>query len=140
MLQVFSANEEVELERYLKRTSDIYFGLSPNAVRKLAYEYAVFLKKVIPAKWSDRLIAGKDWFTGFLKRHPSLSVCCSQTTTVARAISFNQHNVNFFFENLSKVMDRYKFSPGYFWNMGNNFHISKMPRQFIVFNQLIIFR
>ena len=67
MLQVFSANEEVELEKYLQRASDIYFGLSPNEVRKLAYEYAVFMKKGIPVQWSERLIAGKDhsYFDGY---------------------------------------------------------------------------
>ncbi|KAJ8931850.1 hypothetical protein NQ314_015192 [Rhamnusium bicolor] len=43
---VFSTSEEAELSDYLKRASDVYFGLSPREVRKFAYQYGVYLKKV----------------------------------------------------------------------------------------------
>lgn len=46
--QIFNDIEEVKLEKYLMKCSDIYFGLSPKEIRKLAYQYAVAVKAKIP--------------------------------------------------------------------------------------------
>lgn len=43
--RVFSDDEEIMLEDYLKQASDIYYGLSPKEVRQLAYSYGTALKK-----------------------------------------------------------------------------------------------
>lgn len=37
---IFSNQEEMELDRYLLAACDIYYGLTPSAVRELAYQYA----------------------------------------------------------------------------------------------------
>lgn len=43
--QIFTDQEELALEDYLKRAADIYYGLTPYETRKLAYEYAKKITK-----------------------------------------------------------------------------------------------
>lgn len=57
--QVFTDEEEMEISRYLKESSDIYFGLTPRDVRRLAFDYAKAIKKDVPKQWVDSEIAGK---------------------------------------------------------------------------------
>ncbi|CAH2101772.1 unnamed protein product [Euphydryas editha] len=38
--QIFSDEEELALESYLKKAADIYYGLTPYETRKFAYEFA----------------------------------------------------------------------------------------------------
>lgn len=115
---MFTVEQESQLVKYLARASDIYFGLTPFEVRKLAKQYAVKLNLKIPNNWEANDCAGRDWFTGFLKRHPTLSIRTPQATSLARATSFNPHNVKMFFDNLSNVIERFNLSPTDIWNMG----------------------
>lgn len=115
--QIFSPEEESELEKYLKKASDIYFGLNPREVRVLAYQYAQSLKKKIPPTWEITHMAGPDWFTGFLKRHNELSIRTPQPTSLSRATSFNETNVRTFFKNLSDLYERYHFGANDIYNM-----------------------
>ena len=70
--------------------------------------YAVACSKKIPHSWTEFQTAGCDLFSGFLKRHPKLSIR-SQATSLARCTSFNQHNVDLFFDNdISNVLTRLK--------------------------------
>ncbi|CAM4572986.1 unnamed protein product [Leuciscus chuanchicus] len=62
-------------------------------------------------------MAGKDWLTSFLRRTTSLSIRCPQATSIQRATSFNKSNVNSFFQNVQKVLDRHKFKAKDIWNM-----------------------
>jgi len=65
--RVFTNNEESNLRDYLIECSAVYFGLSPSAVRQLAYELAIKNGKTFPEKWHNSRMAGKEWLTGFLK-------------------------------------------------------------------------
>ena len=61
--------------RGLLKASDIYIGLSSREVRRFAS------KRNFPPTWAKCEMAGADWFTGFLKRHPSLSKRKPQATS-----------------------------------------------------------
>jgi len=62
-------------------------------------------------------MAGADWFAGFLKRNPKITVRSPESTSIARATSFNRHNVESFFTKLAEVVDRHKLQAGDIWNM-----------------------
>lgn len=106
--QIFSDDEENKLAVYLKTAADIYYGLTPYETRKFAFEYAKKNNKTMPESWKTKLMAGEDWLGNFLKRHPSLSIRSPQATSLPRATSFNQKNVNNFFDNLKS---------GHIWNV-----------------------
>lgn len=115
--QVFKDSQETELESYIQKAADCYFGLAPRDVRKLAFQAANHLNIKIPDNWRREQIAGKDWFNSFLKRHPSLSIRTPQPTSLSRASSFNQVNVKLFFDNLEKLMLEQNFEPRFIYNV-----------------------
>lgn len=91
--------------------------MSCREVRKLAFQYGTALKISLPQNWHDTKLAGVDWLKGFLKRHTALSLRKPEPTSIARASSFNKTNVNAFFDNLQKVLDRLRVGPSDIWNM-----------------------
>lgn len=115
--QVFSTEEEVMLVAYLLKASNLYYGLCPKEVRKLAYDFAIKLERKIPENWTEAKIAGVEWFTGFLKRHKNISLRTPEATSLGRATSFNRHNADTFFNNLEEVMNRHHFEPQDIWNI-----------------------
>ena len=76
-----------------------------------------FCSKKIPHSWTEFQTAGYDWFSRFLKGHPKLSIRSPQATSLAMCTSFNQHNVNLFFDNLSNVLTRLKVTASDIWNL-----------------------
>ena len=95
---VFNNKQENELKSYSIKCSKIMYGLSPLEIRKLAYQCANKFGLKYPSIWSQNQRAGKDWFTGFRKRHPTLSIREPEPTSLARGTSFNKKNVSLFFE------------------------------------------
>lgn len=114
---VFTAEQENLLVNYLQKAAAMYFGLCTKEVRKLAYEYAKKLGNKIPNSWSDNEQAGVDWLNGFLKRNPGLTLRTPEATSLSRATSFNRHNVNQFFDNLYRVVERDSFTAAQIWNV-----------------------
>lgn len=92
-----------------------FFGLSPHEVMKMACQLAQKNGKVHRfSKISGK--AGWEWFQGFLKRDPRLSVRKPEQTSKARAMGFNKPVVTHFFRMLGEVLDKYKFTPDRIWN------------------------
>ncbi|XP_041845662.1 uncharacterized protein LOC121642781 [Melanotaenia boesemani] len=115
--RVFSTEQEILLKKYLMEAADLYYGLCPKEVRRFAYELAKAYNCHYPETWAEKGMAGADWFTAFLKRHPTLSIRSPQPTSLSRATSFNKCNVNKFFDNLSAVLTKHKLDAQAIWNM-----------------------
>ena len=82
-----------------------------------AYQLAVSFNIHHPKTWDEKLMAGPDWFTNFLKRHPRLSIRCPQATSLSRATSFNRTNVERFFGRLGEAIEKNSFDGSDIWNM-----------------------
>ncbi|XP_033760572.1 uncharacterized protein LOC117342503 [Pecten maximus] len=115
--QVFSDGDETALVVYLKHASTIYFGLCPREVRLLAYECGKQFNIKMPASWSEKEIAGADWFSSFLKRHSELSLRTPEATSIARATAFNKTNVSEYLTKLTEVTERHIFEACDIWNV-----------------------
>lgn len=108
--------QEDELVKYLLRSSAMYFGLTNEENRALAYEYAIKLEVRMPASWRRKAMADEEWLNEFMRRHPNLAL--PKSPTLAGMTSFNRHNVRLFFDNLCRVWDRTPMGPDRIWNMG----------------------
>ncbi|CAI9721827.1 Hypothetical predicted protein [Octopus vulgaris] len=115
--QVLTDEFENHLEAYVLAAAEIYYGLAPKDVRKLAFQMAKAHGCNIPPTWHETEMAGEDWFSGYLQRHKNLSIRSPQATSLARAASFNKTNVAMFFNQLAEVMLRDKFDPFNIYNM-----------------------
>lgn len=115
--KVFTDDQEKELCQYLIRSADIYFGLSAKEVRKLAFEITIKYNIAKPSNWDKNKMAGIEWFRSFMHRNPELSIRTAQATSLSRATSFNRTNVNHFYDNLEKVMDRSHFEAKDIYNV-----------------------
>ncbi|XP_065671420.1 uncharacterized protein LOC136089375 [Hydra vulgaris] len=123
-MKIFSVSEEHELVQYCLVSAKMGYGLSPIKLRALTFEYALKLEKKLPhsrlgsAKpWETNKHAGVDWFRAFLKRHPELVIRKPEATSIGRMSAFNKHNVEIFYNNLRKVLIKYKFSLNDIWNV-----------------------
>ena len=115
--KVFSDTEEKELADYVIVASKHHHALTTKCTRTLAYDYAVKNKIAYPQSWDVKCMAGKDWMTGFLKRQTNVSIRSPEATSIGRATSFNKTNVGKLFDNLTNVMNRYKFPPQSIYNV-----------------------
>ena len=115
--QVYSAEEELTLEDYLIRSSEIYHGLTPTNFWHLAFQMAELNGKPMPAKWSEEKLAGSEWLTGFLKRHPRLSIRSPEATSLARTTAFNRYTVGNFFNLLEQLIKSKNFAGSHIFNL-----------------------
>ncbi|XP_023312650.1 uncharacterized protein LOC111692771 [Anoplophora glabripennis] len=102
---------------YIIKAAEMYNGCSPKDIRKLAYELAKKYELRRPPQWDENGLAGEDWFSSFMKRNRQLSISCAQPTSLSRATSFNLTNVNIFFDNLAKILDREHFEAKDIYNV-----------------------
>ena len=129
---VFNISQELLLVKYLLKASALYYGLSTNEVKSLAYEYAAKLGSKIPNSWVAAKKAGSDWLSGFMKRHPNLTLRTPESASLSRATSFNRRNVNAFYDKYESVLQSDGFTSDKIWNVDENVCTTvQQPRKII---------
>ena len=94
----------------------MFYGLSTNKCRRLAFEFAIQNNITILDNWEKKKIAGIDWFLSFKFKY-GLYVQKPEATSLARATAFNRHIVGKFFDQLRNLYDRYKFEMHDIYNL-----------------------
>ncbi|KAI5708742.1 hypothetical protein M8J76_002311 [Diaphorina citri] len=85
----------------------MFYGLTRKECRTLAYEMAKTNRLNYPSTWDDNKKAGEDWLYHFMQRHPQLSLRTPEGCSLARASSFNLHNVTSFYDTLENLYDQF---------------------------------
>lgn len=113
---IFSPEHEKELCEQIIALSKRFYGVTPKQVRKIAYEFAE--KNQIRHNFNtETKMCGFDWYYGFLKRNPKISLRKPEATSLNRVLAFNATEVKIFFDNLSSLYDKYNFSPNRIYNV-----------------------
>ena len=105
-------NEEMEndLTQHALDLESKLFGLNSVELRKLAFELAE--ANGVEHNFNRvKRVAGKDWFKGFMTRHPQISVRKPEATSLARAQAFNRPQVSKFFRVLEETMKDHDINP-----------------------------
>lgn len=114
---VFSLDKERELVEYIKKSANINYGLTYKQIRIFVADFAKCLACKYPPSWDNNGQAGMDWLQGFMKRNDDISLRKPENTSLARGIGFNRSKVNEFFENYSKLLKKYSFTPEKIFNL-----------------------
>jgi len=129
--QVFTDEQETKISEYLENCSEMFYGLTTNQTRELAYQTAVFNKLRYPKSWDRDKKAGIDWFLGFMNRRPNLSLRRPEALSIARASAFNKTNMDNFFDKLETVLMSFQFEGKQIYNLDESGFTtvqSKMPK------------
>ncbi|KAG5882844.1 hypothetical protein JTB14_022355 [Gonioctena quinquepunctata] len=114
--QVFTTEEETLLNKYITDCSKMHYGLTIVLVRKPAYEFAKANQLCYPLTWDLNRMAGKEWLDSFRRRNVNLSLRKPENTSAARSYGFNKTAVSDFYENLEKVLLKYKLTADRIYN------------------------
>lgn len=112
----FTLEQEEQLKQYVIDSDKMLAGITPLEFRKLVYEYAEN-NKINHRFNRDSGLAGEDWYYSFMSRHSELKLRTPEKTSVARAYGFNKQSVNSYFNLLTKLIDKYHFSPSNIYNV-----------------------
>ena len=116
--QVFTVEQEGQLRDYIKKCSNLHYGLSYVQIRKIAYQFAKScLCSRIPPNWDINQLAGKDWLQGFMKRNNDLSLRKPESTSLSRSMAFNKPVVDDFFMKYTSVLEKFHFTAERIWNL-----------------------
>ncbi|XP_014209024.1 uncharacterized protein LOC106639776 [Copidosoma floridanum] len=113
--KAFSDEEEDLLAKYLKALEDKLFVFTRTDVRRLAFQFA---ERYQPNHRFNKKegLAGQDWMTNFIKRHPQLSIKKAERISGSDPLELNEEAVLEFFSVLNSVMKQYEFPASRIYN------------------------
>lgn len=92
------------------------FGLTIKDVRRLAFQVAE--KHAIEHTFNtDKQMAGKAWYYGFMSRHKELTLRQPESTSMQRLKGFSEERVNKFFTLLESLVDEKKITGSKIFNV-----------------------
>nr|XP_047138967.1 uncharacterized protein LOC124814907 [Hydra vulgaris] len=113
---IFSDAQEKELKEYIVKCSQVFYGLTIEMVRKIAFKFAE--RNKLTHKFNRKTqLAGKDWYYSFIKRHSNISLRKPEPTSLNSINGFNATEVKMFFENLETLQKTYHFDPNHIYNV-----------------------
>lgn len=114
-VRTFNNEQEQVLYDHVKNLDRQLMPLSKDEFMKLAYQFAEQLR--IKHRFNKiKMKAGKDFYYDFMKRHPDLRLRTAESTSLQRAAGFSKEQVDRFFDKLTELMNKYKFSPSKIFN------------------------
>ncbi|XP_045542072.1 MFS-type transporter clz9-like [Papilio machaon] len=111
---VFTPQQEEELLEYVFHMDNIFFGLTKEDFLHLIFQYAE--ANNIPNPFKNGT-AGHDFYKGFIKRHPNLTLRRPEPTSIARARGFNRSQVYRFFDLLETEIEKHQIDAMRLYNM-----------------------
>ena len=77
----------------------MFYGLPTVAFRRMVLKYAEAVGSLgIPDVWRKEGMATREWYYGYMFRHPKLALKAPEGMSLAHAIAFNRVNVEVFFK------------------------------------------
>ncbi|XP_018571176.1 uncharacterized protein LOC108910910 [Anoplophora glabripennis] len=107
---ILSSEEERAIAEYIKLLAKSFYGISSTELRRACFEY-VEVNNIRHPFNTEKKIAGRDWYYGFLKRNSDITVRTPEPISLNRINAFNKTEVNLFFSNLEIVYEKFKFGP-----------------------------
>jgi hypothetical protein len=124
--------QEDELVNVILDLETRLFGLTPQDIRKLVFDYC--MRNNI-ANCFKNGAAGYDWFCSFMSRHPQLSIRKPEATSIHRALGFNRTKVDLFYSVLKQQLyngERRKIPATNIYNVDESgFTICQKPKKIV---------
>lgn len=111
----FTPQQEQDLADHSRDLDTSFYGLTFKDLRRLAFQFAE-ANNISHRFDKESKLAGKDWALTFMKKY-RLSLRTPQQTSLARIMGFNKVQLEVFFNNLSEIMVKFKFTPDRIYNM-----------------------
>ncbi|XP_064077656.1 uncharacterized protein LOC135195324 [Macrobrachium nipponense] len=116
--KVFTDAQELFIEEYSIKIARMFYGLPTRAFRRMVLKYAEAVgSPAIPDVWRREGMATRDWYYGYMFRHPKLALKAPEGMSLSRAIAFNRVNVEVFFKAYVEAVERHSFMPARIFNL-----------------------